>query len=83
MKLVDNWVLCCGRVIAGYFYSYFGMRGRQRDAYSTYKRASSRDRINAHEKEDGLGICNCCKTVAGSVGFNCPLTTNSLFSLYH
>lgn len=31
------------------------MRGRQRDAYSTYKRASSRDRINAHEKEDGLG----------------------------
>ncbi|KAL6972786.1 hypothetical protein U1Q18_026958 [Sarracenia purpurea var. burkii] len=31
------------------------MRGRQRDAYSTYKRLSSRDHINSHDREDGLG----------------------------
>ncbi|XP_057969263.1 probable plastidic glucose transporter 3 [Malania oleifera] len=31
------------------------MRGRQRDAFSTYKRMSSRDYLNAFDKEDGSG----------------------------
>lgn len=31
------------------------MRGRQRDIFSTYKRVSSRDRLNAQDREDGLG----------------------------
>lgn len=34
------------------------MRGRQREhtTTSTYKRASSRDRLNGQDREDGLGL---------------------------
>ncbi|KAK2971173.1 hypothetical protein RJ640_008597 [Escallonia rubra] len=31
------------------------MRGRPREIYTTYKRASSKDRLNAQDREEGLG----------------------------